>query len=153
MKRINFFIISIVAVIGLLVMLLPSEGTAAQVTAEQENIKRLLALSHVDLIVKDIVTETMKKLEFSFPQVAPDEIQAFMEQIDTDRAAEDILVPIYETHFSPSEIEELVKFYESPVGKKLMDLQPQIMQEAIDAINPWGDNLAREFIKQLDASF
>lgn len=133
-------------------MLLSSEGTAAQITAEQENIKRLLALSHVDLIVKDIITETIKKLEYSFPQVLPDDIQAFMDQIDTDKAVEDILVPIYETHFSPAEIEELVTFYESPVGKKLMALQPQIMQEAIDAIKPWGDNLAREFIKQLDAS-
>lgn len=148
MKRVNFPIISIVAVIGFLVMLLPSEGMAAQMTAEQENIKRLLALSHVDLVVKDIITQTMKKLEFSFPQVPPEEIQHFIEQVDTDQAVEGILVPIYEKHFSPSEIEELVTFYESPVGKKLMALQPQIMQETIDAIKPWGDRLAREFINQ-----
>jgi len=145
----NVFI-RVLILVGISVVLSPSDKISAQMTEEQKNIKRLVELTRVDLIVKDITMETIKKLEFSFPQVSPDVIREFINRVDTDKAVEDILVPIYERYFSPSEIEELLRFYESPVGKKMMTVRPQIMQEAIGAVQQWGHSQAKEFIRQLD---
>jgi hypothetical protein len=145
----NVFI-SVLILVGICIVLAPSDKISAQMTEEQKNIKRLVELTRVDLIVKDITIETIKKLEFSFPQVSPDVIREFMNKVDTDKAVEDILVPIYERYFSPSEIEELLRFYESPVGKKMMTVHSQIMQEAIGAGQQWGHSQAKEFIRQLD---
>lgn len=137
-------------VMGSLVGPSPTATATAQTTQVHRDIKRLAALTHVDLLIEDVITNTMKKLEFSFPQVSPDVIREFMSGVDADKAVEDILVPIYQRHFSPSEIQELLRFYESPVGKKMMAVQPQIMQEALETIQPWGHELAKEFINQLD---
>jgi hypothetical protein len=142
--------VSIWILAGVIIVIAPEQSVFAQNTQSQQNIMHLVKLTHVDVIVREILTETTKKLEFSFPQVSADVIQEFMDGVNTEKAVHDILIPIYEKHFTPAEIEELLRFYESPVGKKMIALRPQITQEAIEAVQSWGHTLAQKFIKQLD---
>ena len=43
------------------------------------------------------------------------------------------MVPIYQRHLTKSDLEELIRFYSSPVGQKLLREQPQMMQEGMQA--------------------
>ncbi|HEY1203116.1 MAG: DUF2059 domain-containing protein [Bryobacteraceae bacterium] len=58
----------------------------------------------------------------------------------TDEAVVDIVIPVFEKHFTPEEIRELIRFYESPIGAKLASTQPALMTEAVEA----GAKLSRE---------
>jgi hypothetical protein len=42
---------------------------------------------------------------------------------------------VLSTHFTVSEVEELIKFYESPLGQKYVSSAPTIMQETSVLIN------------------
>jgi len=55
----------------------------------------------------------------------------------------DLLVPIYATHLTRDEIEQLIRFYESPIGKRLTAVQPMISQESMVAGQTWGEALGR----------
>jgi hypothetical protein len=55
-----------------------------------------------------------------------------------------IVVPIYDKYYSDEEIKGLIKFYESPLGKKMAAALPQIMSESQAAGGKWGQELGRE---------
>jgi hypothetical protein len=43
------------------------------------------------------------------------------------------MVPVYQRHLTKSDIDEMIRFYSSPVGQKLLREQPQMMQEGMQA--------------------
>jgi hypothetical protein len=46
-----------------------------------------------------------------------------------------IYYPVYEKHFSITEFKSIIAFYESPVGKKFVQLAPNLMQESVAIFN------------------
>ena len=49
----------------------------------------------------------------------------------------------WDKHYSHDEIKQLVAFYESPIGKKMVATQPLIVQESQVAGQQWGATLMR----------
>jgi hypothetical protein len=45
----------------------------------------------------------------------------------------DATIPVYQSHLTRSDIEEIIRFYSSPVGQKLLHEQPQMLQESMKA--------------------
>ena len=43
------------------------------------------------------------------------------------------LIPIYQRHLTKADIEEMIRFYSSPTGQKLLHEQPAIIQESMQA--------------------
>jgi len=64
----------------------------------------------------------------------------------------DSLVPVYASHFSQTELEQLVRFYESPLGKHLSGVQPLILQESMQVGQTWGAAIGREVGESLSRS-
>jgi hypothetical protein len=55
----------------------------------------------------------------------------------------DLLVPIYAAHLTRSDLEELLRFYTSPIGQRLAAVQPAILQESMLAGQNWGASIGR----------
>lgn len=55
----------------------------------------------------------------------------------------DSMVPIYAARFDQQELEQLVRFYESPLGRHLTAEQPQILQESIQVGQRWGMQIGK----------
>ncbi len=64
----------------------------------------------------------------------------------------DSLVPVYASHFSQAELDQLVRFYESPIGKHLSEVQPLILQESMQVGQTWGAAIGREVGDSLSRS-
>ena len=45
----------------------------------------------------------------------------------------DVMIPVYQRHLTKADIEEMIRFYTSPTGQKLLREQPQMMQESMQA--------------------
>ncbi|UTF58843.1 DUF2059 domain-containing protein [Gilvimarinus sp. DA14] len=65
------------------------------------------------------------------PALAPyqDVIGQWSEKYFTWDAMKDDMVVIYKKYFTDAEIEKLIEFYSSPVGKKAIEVMPQLFQE------------------------
>lgn len=61
----------------------------------------------------------------------------------------DSLVPIYAAHFDQGEIDGLVRFYSSPLGRKVAQVQPAITQESMQAGQRWGAALGQQIAESL----
>jgi len=56
----------------------------------------------------------------------------------------DSLIPIYAGHFTKAELDQLVRFYESPIGRRLAEQQPMILQESVQVGQRWGTAIGRQ---------
>jgi hypothetical protein len=61
----------------------------------------------------------------------------------------EMLVPIYDKHLSHDDVKNLIKFYESPTGKKFIKVSPAMTQDAFLASQKWGEKLAQDIISEL----
>lgn len=51
------------------------------------------------------------------------------------------VIPIYAEHFSKSEIEKMIAFYETPVGRKLSRLTPVMTEKTVAVVQQWTRSL------------
>lgn len=52
----------------------------------------------------------------------------------SNRIVNEEMPMIYEKHFTHDEIKDLIKFYESPTGKKLLEKTPEISKDMMNAM-------------------
>ncbi len=60
---------------------------------------------------------------------------AFKEKMPFPELVDRVYYPLYDKHFSISEMEAIVTFYESPAGSKFVSAAPVIMQESVSLVN------------------
>ena len=61
----------------------------------------------------------------------------------------DMLVPVYSKYLTKSDLEELINFYQTPVGRKFAKNTPLIMQESMQIGQQWGMQVGQDFEKKL----
>lgn len=59
------------------------------------------------------------------------------------------LVPAYDQSFSLDELNGIIKFYETPVGRKLLESAPQISSEASRISDEWIKGMIPEILDEL----
>jgi len=60
------------------------------------------------------------------------------------------LTSIYRKHFTQSEIQELIRIYESPLGRKMVTSNPSIMEESMAIGAQYGQKLMEEVLEEYD---
>ena len=63
----------------------------------------------------------------------------------------EMLAPIYYKRLTLSDLQEITKFYESPVGKKMAAAQPAIASESMAVGQQWGMKIATKVEEALKA--
>lgn len=90
----------------------------------------------------------------SFKNVVPGSKDAFWNEFRKEVSVDELtdrLLPIYDRHLSSAEVKELIRFYESPIGKKVLAAMPAITSESMQVGQTWGMDLALRAKKKLDA--
>jgi hypothetical protein len=64
---------------------------------------------------------------------------------------EEMMGSVYDKHFSSDELRQLLAFYRTPVGQKVLSTAPTITQESVMAGQAWGQRIGAAVGAQLDA--
>jgi hypothetical protein len=83
----------------------------------------------------ETVLNSMKQLYPAVPEEFWSEIRV---EIRAEELA-DLAVPIYVKYLSLEDMQQLLTFYESPVGQKLLQVQPAILQESMSIGQQMGE--------------
>lgn len=59
------------------------------------------------------------------------------------------LVPVFERYYSSGQIDQLLRFYESPLGQHMVQVQPQIKREAGTIGQNWGRQIVQRVMADL----
>ncbi|MGI9101251.1 MAG: DUF2059 domain-containing protein [Terriglobales bacterium] len=118
--------------------------------------RRLLDLMGASQMINTMVERSFGNMMQAFAKLRPDIPQAFWadfaHEVHNQVHAEDLIeriIPIYEKHFTAGEIRELIAFYQTPVGKKVIGELPRIQEEAAQVGQQWGEALGRQIGEQV----
>ncbi len=123
-----------------------TEGLAADAPTRDQVMKLLdlLQIRKSMSLMMDGMKQAMKQgAEEAFrervPNPTPKQLEALNGMVD-DMMADmpldemiEAIVPIYRRHLSKSDVDEVIRFYSSTVGQKLLREQPQMIQEGMQA--------------------
>jgi hypothetical protein len=110
-----------------------AKATAAISGERRADIKRLLDLMGViddEMKSLDPVFESFKLRFTNVPAPVWEDLKKEFKAEFTPEMFLETYLPIYARRFSAADVKELIKFYESPAGRKLVEATPSIREEA-----------------------
>jgi hypothetical protein len=61
----------------------------------------------------------------------------------------EMLVPIYQKHFTEQDLKDAIDLFKTPIGKKISEKSPTIAQESMQASMQWGMELSTKLQKYM----
>jgi len=111
------------------------------------NIRRLLEIigSHnlAHQMIEQMMAMARKDMPVDKPELSDKIFNIYKEEVHKAFTVERVngyIIPIYDKYFTSEELSALIAFYESPLGKKVVSVLPQILSEA----SVVGEQLGRE---------
>lgn len=121
---------------------------SAQNEEKQKDIALLLEISGTAKQSQLILNNMVDYFKKSNPEVPSEFWDAFLNKIDMKELVA-LVIPIYDRYFTPEEIKNLIAFYQSPLGQKLIQTMPLVTQETMEIGQKWGQQLAAKVIAEL----
>ena len=138
-----------IAIAAALMALGAAPPALAQSDADKDAVVReIIRVTGSAQVGVQIVSAMIGQLKQAFPQVPPEVWDEFTKSLETNEAM-DLMVPIYGKHFSLAELRELLAFYSTPLGQKLIREMPAVMQESTAIGGEWGRRKMEEIIRRL----
>jgi len=123
----------------------PSTPAVAQTADKATLIRRLLTLTNVAELAVTAMETSIPAQRAANPRIPKEFWDEFMARARRDMPTlVDAMLPIYDKHFTKAQLEQLVAFYESPVGKHLARVQPEITVQSMQAGQQWGARIGTE---------
>jgi uncharacterized protein len=129
--------------------------SAAQVQLARDIIDASGAARAFDGVIPTI----MQQAYGSFLQQNPDLQKPLVEAINAIRGDFEkrqpelvaLMAQAYASHFTEAEMKELLNFYRSTTGQKLVKELPLVLEESFGRVREWGGKTSEEFVTALRA--
>lgn len=127
-------------------------------TAKRTDIQRLLettgALSlgrQMSAYVVRHYMDSLRQMRPDIPAAALDTIPPVVDEVIGANlpAFADKMVPLYHRYFTHAEIGQLLAFYQTDVGRKSIQVMPQLLQESMKMGQEWGQALGPEIQRRV----
>ena len=122
--------------------------THAQSNSKQEKIQQMLELTGAGKLGIQVMNQMMTNFKSTYPKVDQEFWNDFKKEVKADDIV-NLMIPIYDKHYSENDIEQLILFYKSPIGRKTIAVTPLITQESMIAGQQWGMATGRKVIEKL----
>jgi len=131
------------------ILLLFSGGVFSQtLPSKTEKIKTLLELTGSANLGIQMIDQIISSFSSGSSKIPESFWDTFRKEISSDGLLNRI-IPIYEKHYTEEDIDGLIKFYQSDLGKKVTASLPVVMQESMQAGQEWGREIAEKAINKL----
>lgn len=117
-------------------------------TPKEKDIRKLLQLSGGEQLGDQLKHQLLDTFKSSMPNVPPSVWMEIQQDLNANEVIEKV-IPIWDKQFSAAEIKDLIQFYESPTGKKLVRVMPAITQETMVVGQEWGRAMSDKVVALL----
>lgn len=125
----------------------PPKHTTVKTAADTEaakvaDIRRLLDLTGTRDMVDGMKSSMMEQFRRNAPGMPDGMLTELMAELKADDLVES-MIPVYSKHFTGADIKQLIAFYQSPFGKKVLREMPQIITESNEVGARWGEGVVQ----------
>ncbi len=144
------FVASCVCSLAVLATQIHAEELTAAKKADIQKLLQLTNTTHMAEQLGGLMVQTLRQSLRSCTNCTPrtfelierETLSLFKERMNASDGLTERMIPIYGKHFSHVEIQQLLEFYQTPLGKRLLAEAPQIAQEGLDIGQRWSRALA-----------
>ncbi len=119
--------------------------------------KQIMQIKGVDAMFPSLVRGVVDKVKNQFMQTNfmwgkdLNEVAANLQKEYAPRASElsDMAAKVYAEHFTEAELKEMLAFYQSPVGRKMVVEEPKVVDQTMTQAGEWGDLLAEDVVAKM----
>lgn len=138
------------ALVAISICIAPIASAQEAAKADMKDILRLMDLSGSTGMGSQMMDQMLGSFQQNMPTVPQKFWDDFRTEVDANEIVE-LIAPVYAKHFNASDVAALIKFYESPVGRKLMKSQPAILQESMAIGQQYSQDVATKLMQKLKA--
>ena len=120
----------------------------SQVNTKHEKVLKMIEISGSSRLGEQVAKTLINSIKGSYANVPSEFWDNFAKEIKADDLRE-LVIPIYEKYYSEEDIDNLIVFYSSPTGQKMIQVAPMIMQESISVGQAWGEKIGTKVIEEL----
>lgn len=136
--------------VSLILVLFFSSMNAFAEPASKESVKALMERTGSGKLGVQMMKQMLPSLKKMIPD-APEEFWANMiKEMNAEEVVE-LVIPVYQKHFTEEDIREINTFYDTAAGKKMIRVLPEIMQESMVIGQQWGQKIARDILNKYKA--
>ena len=119
-----------------------------QQKSKSEKIHQLLEVTGSGKLGVQVARNLLSQYEKTFTSVDKQFWIKFSKELNPEELIS-LIIPIYDKYFSEEEIDQLLAFYNTPLGIKLIKATPKIMEESMQIGSTWGKKLRETIMKRL----
>jgi uncharacterized protein len=125
---------------------------------KEADIRRLLDVMGSRAAATQLMADTEKSIKpLLTSSLPPGEyrdrlVQLFFEKFQSKLDPEvmaDLAIPVYDKYLSDTEVRGMIEFYSTPLGKKMVQVLPQLMSECGEKGRKWGEGIGRESMMEV----
>lgn len=75
--------------------------------------------------------------------------QLFLKEVDLAQLIDDVTVTMYAKHFTESELRDMIVFYRSPTGQKVIKVLPELMLDTMTAVSEKLTPILQDVMKKV----
>lgn len=150
----------IIAAVALSVLSLGSASAQTKLSAEAiSTARQIIALKGADrmfnAVLPGMIEQTKSTFEMQNPMLGKD-LREAAEQLKKDMANknDDLINEVAKTYaskFTEQELKELLAFYQSPLGRKVVQQEPASLDESMKVAQTWSQNVSDEVFSRMRA--
>lgn len=115
--------------------------------ASKQSVKTLMERTGAGNMGVQMMNQMLPVLKTMIPN-APEQFWIdVMAEMNANQIIE-LVIPVYQKYLTEQDIKEINNFYNTAAGKKLISVQPAIMQESMMLGQQWGEETARNIINK-----
>ncbi len=160
MKKLSLlFILALFSVSGIVAQQNPADAPASK-----EDIQRFFEVTHtrerakqvMEVMAKsihDVVHDQVAKNKETLPPDAEERIRKNADEMFKNMPIDemiDVMVSVYQKHWTKGDVDNLIAFYSTPTGQKVQNEMPQTMAEAMQAMRPLMQKRIETMKQQID---
>jgi uncharacterized protein len=141
-----------ISVLALLVISMTSAfGQSANNSSYKATLKKMLEVAGTETTFKAAIKQMFGMFKQQNTKV-PENVWAEFEAEFSKTSISDLvnmLEPVYAKHMTEADLNKIIEFYQTPVGKKYAEKTPFILQESMQVGQTWGMQMGQKFQEKL----
>lgn len=128
---------------------------------KHQNIAKILEMTGTVQNAMSVLDQMLPQLMDLIRKANPEIPQQVLDALEKDGKDEfhksvpeliEPIIAIYDANYSAEEIRQLLAFYQSPLGKKVIARTPQITQQSIAMGSAWGNHVGERVAERIRVS-
>jgi len=134
-------------------MLFSFSSFAQNDKAYENTLSEMFDVSGSEATFQAAINQMLSAYKGQYPQVSAEtwkEFEAEFQKTSMDELVV-MLAPAYQKHLTQKDLQELIKFYKTLIGKKFAEKTPLLTREAMQVGQHWGMKIGQNFAAKMKA--